>query len=254
MSAMKRCTLCPPEQALQPIENFFKDSKRKDGHRSECKACRKSYVKQYMQQPSVKQKVKERLKTYHRQWYQRNKERKDLRSKQWHEQNREKANAYVRKWNAKNPEYYRKHYEKNKDKILVYAKRWYQANKEHRNLLSNQHYENNKKHVSDMLKRRRKEHPETFQLKDSKRRALKQSTTIEPITKIQWQYIKMFYNHRCAYCGNKPRQLTMDHIIPLAKEGTHTLSNIIPACKGCNLIKGVKLAPSHQLSMIELIQ
>jgi len=40
----------------------------------------------------------------------------------------------------------------------------------------------------------------------------------------------------CFYCGRKYRaiELTMDHIIPLARGGKSIHANIVPACKDCN--------------------
>lgn len=40
----------------------------------------------------------------------------------------------------------------------------------------------------------------------------------------------------CHYCGREiaPRQLTMDHIVPISRGGRSTKGNVVPACKGCN--------------------
>lgn len=40
----------------------------------------------------------------------------------------------------------------------------------------------------------------------------------------------------CYYCGRKfsPKDLTMDHKIPLSQGGTSERSNLVPACKECN--------------------
>lgn len=40
----------------------------------------------------------------------------------------------------------------------------------------------------------------------------------------------------CHYCGCQApaRQLTMDHIVPIARGGRSTKSNVVPACKECN--------------------
>lgn len=40
----------------------------------------------------------------------------------------------------------------------------------------------------------------------------------------------------CHYCGGKfkPAQLTMDHVIPLARGGTSAKGNLVPACRSCN--------------------
>jgi 5-methylcytosine-specific restriction protein A len=40
----------------------------------------------------------------------------------------------------------------------------------------------------------------------------------------------------CYYCGNKfkPAELTMDHLIPVARGGRSVSGNLVPACKECN--------------------
>lgn len=40
----------------------------------------------------------------------------------------------------------------------------------------------------------------------------------------------------CYYCGKRvpPDQLTMDHLIPLARGGKSERHNLVPACKECN--------------------
>lgn len=41
---------------------------------------------------------------------------------------------------------------------------------------------------------------------------------------------------RCYYCGAEvpPRELTMDHIVPIARGGKSTRNNLVTACKECN--------------------
>ncbi len=40
----------------------------------------------------------------------------------------------------------------------------------------------------------------------------------------------------CYYCGRKfrPAELTMDHLIPIARGGRSVQGNLVPACKECN--------------------
>lgn len=40
----------------------------------------------------------------------------------------------------------------------------------------------------------------------------------------------------CYYCRGRfpPRELTMDHIVPLVRGGRTTRSNVVPCCKECN--------------------
>ncbi len=43
----------------------------------------------------------------------------------------------------------------------------------------------------------------------------------------------------CHYCGGTfdPKQLTLDHIVPLARGGKSTRGNVVTACKTCNTNK-----------------
>lgn len=43
----------------------------------------------------------------------------------------------------------------------------------------------------------------------------------------------------CHFCEQKfkPAELTMDHLVPLARGGESTKSNLVPACKECNAKK-----------------
>jgi 5-methylcytosine-specific restriction endonuclease McrA len=54
----------------------------------------------------------------------------------------------------------------------------------------------------------------------------------------------------CAYCGEKvaPRELTMDHVVPVARGGRSVRGNVVAACKECNNKKQL-LTPAEQLLM-----
>jgi len=49
--------------------------------------------------------------------------------------------------------------------------------------------------------------------------------------------IKEKWNHECAYCGSND-ELTLDHIIPLAKGGVDYTHNVLCSCRKCNSDKG----------------
>ena len=50
-------------------------------------------------------------------------------------------------------------------------------------------------------------------------------------------------NGRCHYCGRQvpPKELTMDHVVPLGRGGRSTKGNLVPACKECNTKKRTML-------------
>ncbi|WP_082007101.1 HNH endonuclease [Pseudarthrobacter phenanthrenivorans] len=62
-----------------------------------------------------------------------------------------------------------------------------------------------------------------------------------PFTVADWLELAERLEYRCTYCGRvtQPEDLQMDHIVPLHKtsRGPHALTNITPACSGCNRSK-----------------
>ena len=40
----------------------------------------------------------------------------------------------------------------------------------------------------------------------------------------------------CHHCGGKfsPKELTMDHLVPVIRGGKSTKGNLVPSCKSCN--------------------
>jgi 5-methylcytosine-specific restriction endonuclease McrA len=81
-------------------------------------------------------------------------------------------------------------------------------------------------------------HPEIVAANQARHWARQAGASVNDLTAAQWEEIKAAYGHRCVYCGRTMQRLTKDHIVPLAKGGTHTFSNIVPACQSCNSKKG----------------
>lgn len=52
----------------------------------------------------------------------------------------------------------------------------------------------------------------------------------------------------CYYCGKhfRPEQLTMDHLVPIARGGHSSKGNIVPCCKECNTKKNTLLPVEWQ--------
>ena len=76
------------------------------------------------------------------------------------------------------------------------------------------------------------------------RRALKLNAPSCDLTPAQWLEIQAAQDHRCWYCGKRCKgRLTQDHIIPLINGGSHTLHNVIGACRSCNSKKGTQSPP-----------
>lgn len=68
-----------------------------------------------------------------------------------------------------------------------------------------------------------------------KKHIAKERAKAKSLRKTQWWQNKLNAGI-CHYCGKKfPRdELTMDHIVPVARGGKSSKNNIVPACKQCN--------------------
>lgn len=91
----------------------------------------------------------------------------------------------------------------------------------------------------------RKANPDKHREWTERRRARKANAPVNDLTAAQWREIKALYKYRCAYC-HKKKPLTQDHVLALNNGGSHTFSNVIPACRTCNSRKGTRPAPAHQ--------
>ncbi|MBP8646522.1 MAG: HNH endonuclease [Syntrophobacteraceae bacterium] len=68
--------------------------------------------------------------------------------------------------------------------------------------------------------------PEAIRRQKEKARALR---------KTQW-WQRQIARGICHYCRKRvpPCELTMDHVVPLARGGLSTKGNVVPSCKTCN--------------------
>jgi hypothetical protein len=93
-------------------------------------------------------------------------------------------------------------------------------------------------------------HPEIDQMKKRRRRAQKAGAPRNDLTHAQWIEIQETQDHRCYYCHVRCKgKLTQDHLTPLSQGGSHTLHNVIGACRRCNAKKftGPPLTPVQPL-------
>ncbi|MES2613960.1 MAG: HNH endonuclease [Bdellovibrionota bacterium] len=68
----------------------------------------------------------------------------------------------------------------------------------------------------------------------------KEKSKVRAAKKSRWWQQKCS-SGLCYYCKNKfpVKELTLDHIVPLARGGTTTPGNVVAACLSCNKNKGV---------------
>ncbi len=74
-----------------------------------------------------------------------------------------------------------------------------------------------------------------FEITVSPEEACREKEKARALRKTQW-WQRRIAKGLCHYCGKPtpPKELTMDHIVPLIRGGRSTRGNIVSACKTCN--------------------
>jgi 5-methylcytosine-specific restriction endonuclease McrA len=52
-------------------------------------------------------------------------------------------------------------------------------------------------------------------------------------------------NNTCYYCGKETTHLVREHKIPLFRNGSNDIDNIVPSCWKCNLKKGIRTTEEY---------
>jgi len=196
----KVCTKCDVEKLL---EDFPKNSTRKDGHASWCKVCNSNWKKDN----------KEHISDYNKAYIENNKEYVAELKKKNYDENRDSILLKHKKKREENLEEYRardkKRDDARKDARVVYSKKWAQR-------------------------------PETKVVRvnaQNKRRAKYKETDIT----TEWLTELRVLTVHCPTCncemiedGLAQNGKTLDHIITLNTFGTHTMDNVRYICRKCN--------------------
>lgn len=141
--------------------------------------------------------------------------------KKWREENKEKKKAYDKKYYEEHKEYYAKqkknYYEENKEEILK------------------QHKKYNKTPQGQVV-----------MFNGSNRRRQREEQQGNGITTEQWLEMMKFFDWKCAYSGEyiggeKNQNIrSIDHLVPIAKDGAHEVWNLVPMDRSLNSSKNNK--------------
>jgi 5-methylcytosine-specific restriction enzyme A len=80
--------------------------------------------------------------------------------------------------------------------------------------------------------------PDWIDIKKDPRHVAREKLKAKALRKSQW-WRNRIAKGLCAYCQGTfaPDELTMDHVVPLARGGRSIMSNVVPCCQACNATK-----------------
>lgn len=239
MKQSKACNKC--KQTL-PLECFGNHSSTSDGLRSWCKPCDYQAAKKWRE--NNRDKVNETK----RNWAAKNKDKKAADDNRYWHRNKEKITERTKKWREENKELLAKkqkdYREKNKDKKAALDRAWYLANKDRANENARRYRNRNPEKQNQIHKDYNRRNPEIYVTIAQNRRARKLQNGIFKVTKKD---IKKILSQNCFYC-NSSKEITLDHVVPISRGGTHGIGNLLPACRSCNSRKHTKFITEWKIN------
>ncbi len=216
---MKRCFKC---KKTKPLSEFSKSSYTKDGHGNQCRDCWRIYYAEH----------KEQHVAYQRQYNAKHREHLLAYSKQYYVEHKEHLLVYYKQYNTEHRDRRLAYNTEHRAEMLRQTKEWDKANYE--KMLQQQHRYNRSPHGRAASKRG-----------NHKRRAYLVDCEINDLTTPQTEVLLQEASVNCPICikpfNNNGRKKSIDHVVPLSKEGNNTLSNIQVICLSCNSKKSNKL-------------
>jgi 5-methylcytosine-specific restriction endonuclease McrA len=146
------------------------------------------------------------------------------------EQQKEKDREYAREWRKRNTDKTQAYHKK-------YAEKYADKERERHKAKAKRERESNPERIRERERKYRESHPNYNKNKTHQYRTKMKNSGVFFILPKE---LKKLNNQPCANCGTKER-LTIDHIIPIARGGRHSIGNLQSLCLFCNSSKNSKL-------------
>lgn len=234
MTEYKTCSKCRQNKALDFFSKHNGKKAAKSGYRSTCKKCDVEYNREY------RARNREQVNARKRDWVKKNPKSKKESDRRYREKNLERLRHTQKSWRERNADYvaeYRRLY------LLVHGDRkkeldreYGRANRDKNNEASRRYRLNNPDKARETQRKQALKHPERGKIRQARRRALVRQNGVFLVTEKD---VAKMLNKPCAYCGAE--SVHIDHVIPIARGGVHSVGNLVGACRRCNLRKSSKL-------------
>lgn len=203
---------------------------------------------------------KEHVNKQNRAWRLANLERTKKTAQKWRLANSERMNNSRKKWEADHPHYRAEYRRTHKSELAEYKRAWicdhreecrehhrnyYLTHKEQHSEASRLWYQKHREERLQYIKEWMKRNPEKWRRTRQRRKAIQRNAPVgneDLIFEWRSRWINRKYSV-CYWCKMKvlTNQCQADHIIPLAKGGSHSVENLCISCEPCNHSKHAKM-------------
>lgn len=247
----KHCNRCG---ATKPVELFYRKRDSSDGRQSACKECHNAQSRKWRE--THPDRAEASSKARNARWRKENAEYDAIRKRQWEIDNPEKHRAQQIAYRDANRERIAKAYRtwriENREARADYARNYRNENRNRYRENARNYYARNQIRISAAKAERyridpfaRRESASKWRLENREKRnsyehARRARLEKNGVFSIRKKFIERLYRSACAQCGST-EQMTMDHVVPISRGGSHSEGNLMPLCRSCNMSKKDKL-------------
>lgn len=200
--------------------------------------------------------ITEAKREYLKKWREDHKDYIRIKNKEWRESNRDRVHISLKEWKANNPERVRelrkRDYHNHHEERIHAAKLYHQNHPEIVRKSISAYKAKYPERIKSARKKYSVSHPEKMRAKwakNSAKRKLRIGATSDGTADKFYDYVHNSNFLKCYYCNEtlSYENVNVDHIIPLARGGSHIDSNLCIACDSCNSKKSSKLPSEFKL-------
>lgn len=161
-------------------------------------------------------------------------------------------------------------YQKDHDKRITYQREYNRKNSAIQNEKRRLDRKNNKEKYSEqnrirylrdreVILKRNKEYQKSHPHVSDKTRYKRKAVESFEVSVKDYNRLLIRYRNKCAYCNIalddwgrlKANSLQWDHVVPLSRGGRHSIGNLVPCCRSCNISKRDKFVVEWKLRRLK---
>ena len=200
-----------------------------------------------MRSPETAEQREKRL-TSRAEYRAKNRELLNAKAAEYRAANRDRCYAVTKQWQEKHPERMKEikkaNYARHRDRYSRANREYMRKHPEKRSQYQRKYFEANRDVILRNIAAWHAKNPESRQHASHVRRAKMRGATVgKPCDIKRWmKSIRQSRKVKCHWCGSHAsgKRIHFDHVVPIARGGSHSVDNLCASCPDCNQQKFAK--------------